>query len=42
MRVLEGLPDHRDQVLSPDEHARNDQMITCCSGAKTPTLVLDL
>ncbi|WP_315836683.1 2Fe-2S iron-sulfur cluster-binding protein [Bradyrhizobium prioriisuperbiae] len=42
VRVLEGLPDHRDQVLSPDEHARNDQMITCCSGTKTPSLVLDL
>ncbi|HEX4409091.1 MAG TPA: 2Fe-2S iron-sulfur cluster-binding protein [Xanthobacteraceae bacterium] len=42
VRVLEGLPDHRDSVLSPDEHARNDQMTVCCSGSKTPLLVLDL
>lgn len=42
VRVLEGLPDHRDQVLKPDEHARNDQMIVCCSGSKTPSLLLDL
>jgi vanillate O-demethylase ferredoxin subunit len=40
--VIEGLPDHRDLVLSPDEHARNDQMMVCCSGSQTPSLVLDL
>ena len=42
VRVIEGVPDHRDLVLSPDQHARNDQMLVCCSGAKTPSLVLDL
>jgi tetrachlorobenzoquinone reductase len=42
VRVIEGLPDHRDLVLSPDEHARNDQIMVCCSGSKTPLLVLDL
>jgi ferredoxin-NADP reductase/MOSC domain-containing protein YiiM len=42
VRVIEGLPDHRDLVLSPDEHARNDQIMVCCSGSKTPSLVLDL
>ena len=42
VRVLQGLPDHRDQVLSPDEHAGNEQMMVCCSGSKTPSLVLDL
>ena len=26
VRVIEGLPDHRDSVLAPDEHARNVQM----------------
>jgi tetrachlorobenzoquinone reductase len=40
--VIEGVPDHRDLVLSPDEHARNDQIMVCCSGSKTPSLVLDL
>lgn len=42
VRVLEGLPDHRDVVLTPEEHARNDQMLACCSGSKSPVLVLDL
>ena len=42
VRVIEGVPDHRDLVLSPEEHARNDQMMVCCSGSKTSSLVLDL
>jgi len=42
VRVIDGLPDHRDAVLDQDEHARNDQMMVCCSGSKTPSLVLDL
>ncbi len=41
-RVLEGIPDHRDLVLSARDKARNDQMTPCCSRAKTPKLVLDL
>jgi ferredoxin-NADP reductase len=41
-KVLEGTPDHRDLVLSEADHARNDRMMICCSGAKTDKLVLDL
>lgn len=41
-RVLEGIPDHRDLVLSAADHAKNDRMMVCCSGSKSPTLVLDL
>lgn len=41
-RVLDGVPDHRDLVLDEAEHAANDRMMVCCSGAKTATLVLDL
>lgn len=40
--VLEGVPDHRDLVLNDTEKASNRTMMICCSGAKTPTLVLDL
>ncbi|WCE05544.1 PDR/VanB family oxidoreductase [Pseudoxanthomonas sp. JBR18] len=40
--VLEGTPDHRDQFLSADEHARNDQITLCCSRARSARLVLDL
>ncbi len=40
--VLEGVPDHRDSYLTDDEKAGNDQIMLCCSRAKTPRLVLDL
>jgi vanillate O-demethylase ferredoxin subunit len=42
VRVLEGIPDHRDLVLSAAEQAANDRMMVCCSGAKSAKLVLDL
>ena len=41
-RVLAGIPDHRDVVLSPEEQASNQTMMICCSGAKSERLVLDL
>jgi vanillate O-demethylase ferredoxin subunit len=41
-RVIEGQPDHRDQYLTPEEQAANDQFLPCCSRAKTARLVLDL
>jgi vanillate O-demethylase ferredoxin subunit len=41
-RVLEGVPDHRDLYLLPDEKARNDQFTPCCSRSKSPQLILDL
>ncbi|MDO8777013.1 MAG: iron-sulfur cluster-binding domain-containing protein, partial [Burkholderiaceae bacterium] len=41
-RVLEGVPDHKDQYLTPEEQAANDQFLPCCSRAKTARLVLDL
>lgn len=40
--VREGLPDHRDHVLSEEEHARNDTVLVCCCGSRTQRLVLDL
>ena len=41
-RVLAGIPDHRDLVLTREEQAANDTMMICCSGSKTERLVLDL
>ncbi len=41
-RVLEGVPDHKDQYFTPAEHAANDQFTPCCPRSKTPLLVLDL
>lgn len=40
--VLQGVPEHRDLVLSPKERESNKVMMICCSGAKSPTLVLDV
>jgi vanillate O-demethylase ferredoxin subunit len=40
--VLEGVPDHRDRVLSSAERARNDRFTPCCSRALSEQLVLDL
>jgi vanillate O-demethylase ferredoxin subunit len=41
-RVIEGIPDHRDLFLSPEEKAANNTIMICCSGSKSGTLVLDL
>jgi ferredoxin-NADP reductase len=41
-RVISGIPDHRDAVLSEHEHASNKSMMICCSGSKSERLVLDL
>jgi ferredoxin-NADP reductase len=40
--ILDGVPDHRDSVLSDEEKAANDVMMTCVSRSLTPRLVLDL
>lgn len=40
--VTEGIPDHRDCVLTDEEKAENSQITPCCSRAKSPLLVLDL
>ncbi|WP_447776287.1 PDR/VanB family oxidoreductase [Pseudomonas chlororaphis] len=40
--VLEGEPDHRDVYLTDDEKADNDQILVCCSRAKSKKLVLDI
>jgi ferredoxin-NADP reductase len=40
-RVLEGIPDHRDLVLSRAERDSNSVMMICCSGSKSRRLVLD-
>lgn len=41
-RVLEGEVDHRDLYLTDDEKTCHDQLLPCCSRAKSPMLVLDL
>lgn len=41
-RVVDGTPDHRDQYLTPEEQAANDQFTPCCSRSKSARLVIDL
>lgn len=40
--VLEGIPEHRDTVLSKKEKEESRTMMICVGGAVSPTLVLDL
>ncbi|WP_428422529.1 PDR/VanB family oxidoreductase [Methylibium sp.] len=41
MRVIEGIPDHRDMYFTDAEHAANDRFTPCCSRAKSALLVID-
>lgn len=41
-RVIEGIPEHKDLYLTPEEQAANDQFTPCCSRSRSPRLVLDL
>ena len=40
--VLEGTPDHRDQLLDADERASGEMMMPCVSRCVGPRIVLDL
>ncbi len=41
-RVLEGVPEHFDNVLSRRERDSNELIMVCCSGCSSGKLVLDL
>jgi ferredoxin-NADP reductase len=41
-RVISGIPDHRDAVLSAEEQDANTKVMICCCGSKTERLVLDM
>ena len=42
VRVLEGVPEHRDSVLSLEERLANDSIMTCVSRCRGNRLVLDV
>lgn len=42
VKVLEGVPDHRDHFLTDEAKAANTAIMVCCSGSKSAHLVLDL
>ena len=41
-RVIAGIPEHRDMILSDAERAANNIMMICCSRAVSAELTLDL
>lgn len=41
-RVLAGVPDHFDAVLSPKDKREGKSMMICCSGSLSERLVLDI
>ena len=41
-RVISGIPEHHDSVLSEEEQATNTKVMICCCGCKTERLVLDM
>jgi hypothetical protein len=41
-RVIEGMPDHREQFLSKQEQETSKTIMICYSGAKSKKLTLDL
>ena len=40
--VLNGIPEHRDRILTKEERDRNDRFTPCCSRATSDEIVLDL
>lgn len=40
--IIEGIPDHRDLILSESDKAAGKTMMICCSGAKSQRLILNL
>jgi vanillate O-demethylase ferredoxin subunit len=41
-KVISGVPDHRDMVLSERQRQEKASMMICCSGSRSERLVLDL
>jgi ferredoxin len=41
-RLLSGIPEHRDAILTEEEQASNTKLMICCAGSKSERLVLDL
>jgi ferredoxin-NADP reductase len=41
-RVLQGIPDHHDAVLTAEERRQNTHMMICVSRSSTPSITLDL
>ena len=41
-RIIEGIAEHHDSILSEEEQAEDKRVMICCAGCKSERLVLDL
>jgi tetrachlorobenzoquinone reductase len=41
-RVIAGIPEHHDAILTEEDQAENKRVMICCAGCKSERLVLDL
>jgi vanillate O-demethylase ferredoxin subunit len=41
-KLLDGTPEHRDFVRSPEEHVRLSTLMICCAGSRSKRLTIDL
>lgn len=42
VRIINGIPDHRDVFFSDKEKSQNEYFTPCCSRSKSPELTIDL
>jgi len=41
-RIIAGIAEHHDSILSEEEQAENKRVMICCAGSKSERLVLDM
>jgi ferredoxin-NADP reductase len=41
-RVISGIPEHHDSILTEEEQAENQRVMICCAGCRSERLVLDM
>ena len=41
-RIISGVAEHHDSILSEEEQAENKRVMICCAGSKSERLVLDM
>src|SRR2546421_698500 len=41
-RIISGIAEHHDSILSEEEQAENKRVMICCAGSKSERLVLDM
>lgn len=42
VKFLSGIPEHRDMVRTPEEHAEISTLMICCAGSRSKRLTLEI